>query len=257
VPLRLEDRKSEMTNNVAKKLVDIIEMKKTNLIVAADVGTKAELLELAEKVGDKICALKLHIDMVNDFDFDLIEQLKQLAQDHNFLIIEDKKFGDIGSTEQAQYRDGVHKIVEWADIVTVHAICGLESLNALEQVAKKHNQGPRGAMLVVQLSCKGNLIDENYTQKALDIAKQSNFVIGVVAQDSFDIPSLITFTPGVNIVDKGDNLGQQYNSPEHVVGKKGADVIIVGRAIYNAKDQSGEAEKYRQIAWDVYNNRNK
>jgi orotidine-5'-phosphate decarboxylase len=244
-----------MRNEVARRLVDIIESKRTNLIVAADVTTKQELLALAKNVGPSICCLKTHIDIVDDFDLDLIYQLQALAQKHNFLIIEDKKFADIGSTEQAQYRDGVHKVVEWADIVTVHALCGLESLSALEHVAQKHNNGPRGAMLVVQLSCKGNLIDDNYTQKALEIARRSNFVIGLVAQEAFDIPSLITFTPGVNIVDKGDNLGQQYNSPEHVIGNRGTDVIIVGRAIYNAKDQRQEAERYRQIAWDAYGKR--
>lgn len=39
-----------------------------------------------------------HIDIVEDFDRDLLEQLQALADKHDFLIWEDRKFADIGES---------------------------------------------------------------------------------------------------------------------------------------------------------------
>jgi orotidine-5'-phosphate decarboxylase len=38
--------------------------KKSNLCVAADLCSLAEIRDLVEKIGDKICCLKLHFDIV-------------------------------------------------------------------------------------------------------------------------------------------------------------------------------------------------
>ncbi len=40
-----------------------MEQKKTNIAIAADVTTKAELLQIAEEVGSQICLLKTRTSM--------------------------------------------------------------------------------------------------------------------------------------------------------------------------------------------------
>lgn len=85
------------TSPVAAYLLRLIEIKKTNLCVSADVNTTRELLQLAEDVGDSICLLKTHADIINDFGPKTIHGLKEIAARKHFMVFEDRKFGDIGS----------------------------------------------------------------------------------------------------------------------------------------------------------------
>src|SRR5690606_34778504 len=110
-------------HSVARRLLETAIAKQTNLIASADVMTTAELLDLADKVGPHIVALKTHIDIITDFDPDTtILPLKDLAAKHNFLLMEDRKFADIGNTQELQFSYGIYKISNWADFVTSQVI---------------------------------------------------------------------------------------------------------------------------------------
>jgi uridine monophosphate synthetase len=56
----------------------------------------------------------------------------------------------------------------------------------------------------------------------------------------------------VQFNEKGDGLGQQYQSPSDVIGTKLSDVVIVGRGIYTSSDPKVEAIKYQEAAWQSY-----
>jgi orotidine 5'-phosphate decarboxylase subfamily 1 len=238
------------TNPVAKRLFETMERKRTNLIVSADVTEKKALLELIDAVGPHVCAIKTHIDIVNDFDWDLIEQLQQLARIHDFIIFEDRKFADIGNTVQLQYQQGIYRIAEWADMVNAHSVPGPGIIEGLRAVGLTKN---RALILLPQMSSKDNLATGDYTQKTVAWAQQyDDFVIGFIArQQLVEDQKFLHFTPGVQLALKGDALGQQYLTPQVAI-RDGSDCIIVGRGIYHADNYVAAAQEYQVVGWESY-----
>lgn len=57
---------------------------------------------------------------------------------------------------------------------------------------------------------------------------------------------------GVKMNPGGDNLGQQYTSPEEAIKSHGADIIIVGRGITQASDPVTTAQQYQLAAYKAY-----
>ncbi|PLX28907.1 hypothetical protein C0581_00580 [Candidatus Parcubacteria bacterium] len=244
-------RVGQCSNPTAKKLLSIMEEKKTNLAIAADVTTKKELLEIADKLGSEICVLKTHIDIVEDFDQSLVLELMRLAQTRNFLLFEDRKFADIGNTVKHQYENGIYHISDWADIVNAHTVPGPGIISGLKEVGM---QKGRGLLLLAEMSPEGNLATGDYTQKSLKMAEDNkDFVVGFITMKKLlDDPTFINMTPGVKLVSGGDGMGQQYNTPEKVIKDQESDIIIVGRGIYQAADPVAEAKKYREAGWKAY-----
>lgn len=249
--LTYTQRAKQCTNPTAKRLFHLMDEKQTNLCVAADVITKKELLQLADAVGPEICIFKTHIDIVEDFDTDLIIQLERLAEKHNFFIFEDRKFADIGNTVKLQYAEGIYHIADWAHIVNAHTVPGPGIIAGLKEAGLHRG---RGLLLLAEMSSSGTLAYGAYTEATVEMARQhKDFVIGFIAMKKLtDDPAFIHMTPGVQFAKIGDALGQQYQTPDIVIGKNGSDVIIVGRGIYGAEDPVAEAKKYREAGWSAY-----
>lgn len=228
-----------------------MEEKQTNLCIAADVTTKNQLLKIADSLGSQICVLKTHIDIITDFDQNLISQLQALSQQHNFLIFEDRKFADIGNTVKYQYQDGMYHIANWAHIVNAHTVSGEGIIEGLKEVGMPKGNG---LLLLAEMSSKGNLATGEYTQKSLEMAQaHKDFVIGFITMKKLiDDPCFINMTPGVKLIQGNDALGQQYNTPKKVIKENGSDIIIVGRGIYEAHNPISEAKKYREAGWQAY-----
>lgn len=247
-----QEKAGKAHHPVTKKLLQIVEEKQTNLIFSADVTTKAELLDLANRVGPHICSLKTHIDIVNDFDKDLIAQLQGLAKQHNFLLFEDRKFSDIGNTVKHQFISSHYDIPNWADMVTVHLTAGASLVDAMADSGKLDNTA---LIAIVGLSSSDTLTDQAYIQRAMEIVvDKKDYFAGIVAQNDLlgKENGLLQFTPGINLSSKGDKHGQTYNSPEKAFATKATDIIIVGRGIYRADDPVAAAKAYKQAGWEAY-----
>lgn len=245
------ERAESLANPLGRKLLKLISEKESNLAFSADLTDRQKLLELTDKVGPHICVLKTHLDIMDGFDGSLVSDLRCLADKHGFLILEDRKFADIGSTVRSQYRDGYLKIADWADSVTVHAVAGYGTVQGLKEVGAPKG---RSCLLLAEMSSSGNLMDERYTRSVMQMAVDcSDFVMGFIAQRRLmEVPDFLYFTPGIGLVHGKDNLGQNYRDPAEAVSERGTDVMIVGRHIYDAKDPVSEALRYRELGWKGY-----
>ncbi|GFR72612.1 orotidine 5'-phosphate decarboxylase, partial [Elysia marginata] len=129
------------------------------------------------------------------------------------------KFADIGNTVMHQYSGGVYRISEWADLVNAHAVPGPGVVQDTVKVAEENK----------------------------------DFVIGFISVSKVSSdPTFLHMTPGVQLEAGQDKLGQQYLTPAEVIGKRGSDIIIVGRGIYQAQDPAQAAKEFQIAGYDAY-----
>lgn len=259
-------RALKQTNPAAILLLETMERKKTNLAVSVDVTTSADFLTIVDAVGPFVCLIKTHIDILEDFEYSLIERLENLSLKHDFLIFEDRKFADIGNTVAHQYSSGVYKIARWSHLTNAHPVPGPSIIKGLASVGLPLG---RGLLLLAEMSTKGSLATGTYTEDAVRMARLNrDFVVGFIAQHRMDgigaapdedvtDEDFLVLTPGVGLDSKGDAMGQQYRTPEEVILDSGCDVIIVGRGVYGTDLKAtaaivARAERYMAEGWAAY-----
>lgn len=260
---KFAERVKSTTSPMTRKLMDTILRKQSNLVLSLDVEDMASFFKILELAGPEIFMVKTHVDILKDYNGSFVPRLKALAEKHDFLIFEDRKFADIGSTVRKQFRSGVYKIADWAEFVTVHMIAGEAILDGLFGELEV----PRSGFLLARMSAKGNLISETYTRQVLEIGKRRKDCVSGYIGHGADVEDIKRFRnkipqdqlllmPGVNLDVKGDGLGQQYLTVENAIAG-GADAIIVGRGIIASQNPGAEARRYREAAWNAFQSLNK
>lgn len=206
--------------------------KESDIIVSLDIESIDKILYLAQALGPYVCGIKLHLDTISEPWKGREKLLREIASDYGFLIIEDRKFSDIGKIVKKQMKGKE----AFCDVITAHAISGPGTLEALREYGV-------GILLIAQMSSEGNLCGEDYTKKVVGLGKQfRDLVYGFVCQEKL-CDDFMSFCPGVKLNEGGDALGQQYRTPQEVRGK-GVDFLIVGSGIYESADPVNEIKKY-------------
>uniref|UniRef100_A0A0N5B6F1 Uridine 5'-monophosphate synthase n=1 Tax=Strongyloides papillosus TaxID=174720 RepID=A0A0N5B6F1_STREA len=257
----MSKRQSLFNNLLNKKIFDIMLKKKSNLCLAVDYTTTKDIMHIVDIVKDDIICLKLHCDIIEDFTKEFVKTLSTIADKHNFVIFEDRKFADTGNTVELQLSKGVHCISEWANLVTVHSVTGDSILKTVKKVMDHSESKLEGALIISELSTKGALINEkDYTDKTTKMALENvDSVSGFITQKRpLDNPSFLYWTPGVNLDASSDGAGQQWRSVEKAIVEDGNDIIIVGRAITGAgSDENVKKQviRYKESGWKAFSNK--
>uniref|UniRef100_A0A914Z6I8 Uridine 5'-monophosphate synthase n=1 Tax=Panagrolaimus superbus TaxID=310955 RepID=A0A914Z6I8_9BILA len=253
----LESRKSLLeANSLNLMVLNAMLKKQTNLCVAVDETSKEKILQTVQSIGGYVCAIKLHADIIDDFDQSFVEELTTLSKQLNFVIFADRKLADTGNTVELQLTHGNLRIADWANVVTVHSVPGPSILQSVGNIIKQ-NKALKGALLIASLSSKGALTDVEYSKKSLEMAKDAKEVVsGFICQKRpSENPAFFYWTPGVNESKSTDGLGQQWRSVEDAIKRDGNDIIIVGRAITQSSNPAETARDYATRAFELWKSR--
>jgi len=231
---------------IKQKILNIILQKKSNLILSIDLVDKNEIIRIINLVHHKLLGIKLHSDIIIDFDELFYLKIKNLSQKYNFIIIDDRKLCDIGDIVLKQSKN----IIKYADLITCHAISGDGLCEALSELSISYEFR---ILLIAQMSSQNNLIDENYTQNVIKMAnKYKNIVTGFICQE-YLCNDFIHFTPGVSIDNKNDKYQQGYTSPDYLINTKQIDVLIVGRSIISQLIMIKSNSCYKDLIDQIFN----
>jgi len=239
-------------NKISNNIYRLSLNKKSNIILSCDLTDWNDIINLINKTGKYIIGIKLHIEIVKNFTKDTINNILELKNKYNLIIIEDRKFSDIGMISIKEL-SGFFDIASWADCVTVHTICGLELFENINSIYPH-----LGLLPVCEMSIKSSFMDDGYINNSINILKNKEYnIVGGIVQDrvlnkinSFDT---ITLSPGIKFNDKGDNYNQTYSNPLNNDKKLGL-FWIIGRGIYESNDIIETINKYRTYGWEHFIN---
>ena len=230
--------------------------KESLVVLAADLPTVDGLVQLIEDVGESVCALKTHVDMVEGFNMGDWEGVVEVARSNGMLLFEDRKFADIGRVAQTQM-GGLYDIRSWADLVTSHSVSGPDIVDGIA-AAWDEVERIGGVFLLAQMSSRDNLLSDDYSSRTVAIGDASPHVVGFIGNGSSppEIESLrsmvgdgaMIWTPGVNLDAAEGVLGQRYGHPGDAV-RAGSDGVIVGSGIHGSGSAADAARAYAEASW--------
>ena len=213
---------------------------KNRLIVALDVNSFEKAKKLIDKLAPYVNIFKVGSELFTSAGPKIIDYINRNKKK----VFLDLKFYDIPNTvEKAVAAATKHKVF----MLTLHASGGYEMLKCAEQVFKGMKKKP----LLVAVTVLTSKDEKNVKTKVLDLAKLSKKagLRGIVCspQETWLVKKVcgkdfIVVNPGIRPLwaAKGDQ--KRVTTPEEAI-KNGADFIVVGRPITEAKNPVSAAKR--------------
>lgn len=213
---------------------------KNPIILALDVDTRDQALEIADELADIVGGFKLGPRLCLRYGMSFVQEIAQRGP-----IFLDNKHFDIPSTMEAAVRASFEA---GASLVTVHALSGAEALTRMAAVERELNQIRPFKILAVTIltswddsSLPTNMKSQPISQHVTDLASLvlssglSSLVCSPHELDLLQNKDLYLVTPGIrfSMQDSGDQ--KRIMEPKEAL-KKGASALVVGRPILEAKN---------------------
>ena len=229
-------------NPALRELYLIMEEKESNTVFCASFSTKAELLEHVRQVAKSACMIRIHIDMVVDFDIHLLIELQELSRKHRFLLFEDRKFAESAPFASEQYDKGIYKIAYWA-----HFVSAVPFYSTVEAIRSLGLQMGRGCLLYTPPT------DYASFQQAQElIAQYKDFAVGALSSSlRTPLPDSFSLKEGV-VLDEND-YRLESTTPEKTIAQ-GFDAFIVPHTLLK-EDKEAAAENIRLRGWKSHKER--
>ena len=213
------------TDIIKYRIQSLKEKKKSSLCFSADlISDLPKLWSIIDEIGEYMVICKIHYDTVHETQKQEFKtKMIDLSIKHDFLIMEDRKFNDISHIVKKQYT----AFENWIDLITVHALVSPDVINQLS-----------GVLLVANMS--NNTYD--FSKETIELArKMEHRVAGIISQHRIT-DEYYCMTPGVSIKSYKDQ-DQNYRQ----VSEIDADILIVGRAIYESSDVKESIQSFLYI----------
>ena len=225
IPVISAINKTQVTRYQLKR---IIHKKNSKFCFAADFFNDIQSFkEIINFFGPHIVICKIHWDLFKNIikDKQTLDTLQnfiiQASIQHDFLIMEDRKFIDITNIVRTQYLE----FSNWVDLITVHALVTLPTVKSIS-----------GVVIVANMSNTYSL-DNNldFSERAFFLASNAvDNVIGFVSQKYIQTDNLFfIMTPGISLQDNNtiDIYDQKYISIQKAKQDIKTDIFIIGRSI--------------------------
>jgi orotidine-5'-phosphate decarboxylase len=197
---------------------------KSRLVLALDVTDRKEAMHIVLTLSDVVDAVKVNYPLVLSCGLEIITEIKKHAD-----VIADFKVADIPNTNKLICEE---TFKAGADAIICQGFPGRDSVEACVDVARKYD---REVFVVTEMSHPGALdFLQPCAMELVDLAKSAG-AAGIIAPATRpERLALIRKRAGnMKIISPG--VGAQGGDAASAI-RAGADFVIVGRSIYNAKD---------------------
>ena len=111
--------------------------------------------------------VKLHLDLLVDWNKTATEELLALANTHNFLIMEDSKLDDVPEIVQRKVFQGNHQFGTWVDAVTMNVLNFSDNSKVITMYNySRHSQSMTKNIVSIpvgQYSVPNSLVDKKFS----------------------------------------------------------------------------------------------